>query len=143
MKIEPFRPDHLENLLLQPTQEYLRAFCESSDCARKYVQHGFMALVDKDGVTLGIAGLVPLWPGRAMAEALLSKNIGGAGMVAATRAIRRAFDISEFSRIEAYVDHELEIAQRWIRMLGFECETPSGMRNFSEGRTFDLFARTQ
>lgn len=141
MTIYPFRAGHLENLLLQPAQAYLRP-CFQPEHIKAYEQaHSFSLLAD-DGSTLACAGLVEIWPGRAMAWALLSAEIGARGMLVVTRACRREFALGRYRRIEAYVDRGFASGHKWMAVLGFENETPNGMRGFSpEGATHDLYTR--
>lgn len=142
MRIYPFRVAHLDNLLLQPAQEYLRDWhARDPNVAGAYEAGYSFSLID-DGKTLACAGLSEVWPGRAIAWALLSADLGGAGMLAVVRATRREFDLKKYERIEAYVDHEFEAGHRLMRLLGFKNETPEGMKNFSLGRTNDMYART-
>lgn len=142
MKVYPFRAAHLENLLLQPAQAHLREWMQRDHGIGKTYEAGYsFSLLDDDAKTLACAGLIEVWPGRASAWALLSADIAGAGMLRMVRAIKREFDLQKFERIEAYVDHEFEPGHRLMRLLGFENETPNGMRKFSLGRTNDLYSR--
>lgn len=141
MTIYPFRAGHLENLLLQPAQEYLRPSF-TPEHIKAYEQAYSFSLLDDAGQTLACAGLVEIWPGRASAWALLSKNLGARGMLIVTRAAQREFALGRFRRIEAYVDRSFVAGHHWVRMLGFVNETPDGMRGFTpEGATMDLYAR--
>ncbi len=140
MKIYPFRAGHLESLLLQPAQAHVRQFF-TPELIRSYERAYSFSLVNHDQ-TLACAGLIELWAGRACAWALLSEHIGALGMLIVTKACMREFALARYRRIEAYVDPEFAAARKWMRTLGFKCETPNGMRGFSpEGTTLDLYAR--
>jgi hypothetical protein len=78
---------------------------------------------------LGIAGLIDLGDHRAHAWALLGRDVG-AFMLPITRRIRQM--IAEFParRFEMVVRADFEQGQRWAEMLGFENETPNGMRSY-------------
>lgn len=142
MKIYPFRAGHLENLVYQPEQEYMRPwFEEDPRMAKNYEADYSFTLIDDEGDTLACAGLTEHWPGRAVAWMLLSARLGGAGMLSVVRAIRREFASTAYTRIEAHVDRDFEQGHRLMRLLGFKNETPNGMPNFLNGRTHDLYAR--
>lgn len=142
MRVYPFRAAHLDNLLLQPAQEFLRDWMQANQGIGKAYESGYaFSLLDDEAETLACAGLIEVWPGRASAWALMSANLGGAGMLRVVKAIRREFELQKYERIEAYVDHDFEQGHRLMRLLGFTNETPNGMRKFTLGRTNDLYAR--
>lgn len=102
---------------------------------------GYVALVD--GKPIAAAGVVELWQGRGHAWALLGVEAKD-HMLAITRAIRRFLADVPFRRVEMAVDAAFPQAVHWAFMLGFECETPEPMRQFSpEGRACYLFARVK
>lgn len=142
MRIEVFKPEHLERLQLQPAQAYF---------AREFSQPGYASLLAQgpaftalDGeVVLGCGGAAELWPGRACVWSLLSES-AGPHMMAITRAVRGFILQLPHRRIEALVDCDFEAGHRWARLLGFKCETPLGMRSFTpDGRDVCLYARVQ
>jgi hypothetical protein len=67
--------------------------------------------------------MAPIWSGRAIAWALVSRH-AGPHMRALTRAAIKVFEECEHGRVELYVDAEWQQAQRWARLLGFQLETP-------------------
>lgn len=136
-----YAPEHLKALKLQPAQ----AFCGSQITAE--VLEGlqdveaYTALID--GEPIAIAGLIELWPGRAMAWSFLGEK-AGPHMLALTRVIGRFLKMCEHARIEAYVDPTFEAGHRWMELLGFERETPGAMRRFTpDGRDQTLYARVK
>ena len=138
MLIIPFEAEHLETLALQPSQaSFLQNFDKSYAPALKAGGPCFTAV--KDGVILGCAGLTKQWDNRAIAWALLSSNIDQ-NFVNIHRAALRYFDVTEFKRVEAFVDANFDAGHRWIKMLGFERE--GYMRSFTpEGNDAVLYAR--
>jgi len=64
----------------------------------------------------------------------------GQDFVKIHRAALRYFDVTEFKRVEAFVDANFDAGHRWIKMLGFERE--GYMRSFTpEGNDAVLYAR--
>lgn len=141
MIVEPFRVAHLHNLAYQPEQAYMREWMQAN--AHTYESSNAFAMVDSEGQTLACAGIQEVWPGRAQAWCMFSARIGGGGMLCATRAVRRFLDLHNLPRIEADVARDFPAGHRWMRVLGFRCETPEGRANFFDGRKFDLYARVQ
>lgn len=92
---------------------------------------------------LGMAGLIPVYPGRfLMAWALLSRH-AGPYMLPLTRMVRRMLDGQRVERIEMTVAAEFEEAQRWAAMLGFTRETPRALKaRRADGGDEYIYART-
>ena len=138
MKIEAFHPDHLASMLLQPAQEAMRAVLSDPSYGESLRQSGPCYSAVVDGVVIACAGLIPQWPGRAVAWALISGS-AGSQFVGVHRAVRRALDVHQFRRIETGVTSEFDAGHRWVRMLGFERE--GRMRAYTpDGRDCDLYA---
>jgi hypothetical protein len=131
MIVQPFQPEHLERLLLQPAQEYARPYLSDPAYAKALVLpgHSFTAL-DGDRV-LACAGIIPLWEGRAEAWALMGRDLR-AHFLAIHHATRRFLNACGMRRVEAAVDAQFGCAKGWIEALGFEEEgvlrayTPDG-----------------
>lgn len=95
------------------------------------------------GRVAGCAGIIPIWPGRFQAWAYIAADIGPAGMIALTRAVRRFLAVHD-GRIEAHVVDGFKEGERWAKMLGFKRETPRPMRGFMpNGAAANLFARVR
>lgn len=138
MQIVPFKAEHLFALRLQPAQAaYLSEFTPTYAHALEQVGGSFTALVD--GQPIACAGLVEQWRGRALAWALLSQ-VGPHRFVRITRAVRRALELSSYTRIEAQVDAGFAEAITWAELLGFRAE--SVMAKFTpEGRDAFMYVR--
>lgn len=141
MRIVPFEPDHLKQLLLQPSQAMMQPLLDSAEYAQSLKDAGpAYSLVDGDEV-FACAGLIPQWEGRAVAWALISEE-AGPHFLRITRAVRRCFDLHPFRRIETAVSHDFQQGHRWAQMLGFTRE--GLMRSYTpDGRDCDLYARVQ
>lgn len=121
IRVEPFTVDHLRRLDLQDAQQYLAPHVNWDDM--KYLcGDGAFAMVDGDEV-VACYGLLPVTAQRAVTWAFLG-NAAGKHMLRLTRSAKAVMACSPFPRIEALVDVEFEAAHRWVRLLGFQLETP-------------------
>jgi hypothetical protein len=142
MRIEAFRPEHLERLRLQPAQAHFGAqFMQPGYADMLRSGPSFTAL--HGDTVLGCSGVVEVWPGRALAWALIADE-AGRHMLGIHRAVLGFLMQAPYRRIEATVDAGFEAGHRWIRLLGFACETPLGMRGFNpDGRDSFLYSRVK
>ena len=142
MNIVPFRTEHLAALHLQAAQAWMRPMVDSPDYARQLMAcDAYTAVLD--GAPVAVAGLVTIWPCRAHLSALVSDQLGPA-FNTLHREVARRLAASPIRRIEATVDGTFEPGHRWLRMLGFQCETPRGMIGYRpDGGTSFLYARVQ
>ncbi len=83
-----------------------------------------------------LAGLLPMWEGRLVAWAYLSKFAGPA-LLRATREIQRQLEARREQRIEMYVQDGHQEGVRWAWLLGFRAE--GLMVNFYGGRDYWMF----
>jgi hypothetical protein len=139
----PFRPEHLRSLHLQAAQRYLQPLLDRPDygaaLATPYAWSGTIG-----GNLVGCAGLLPSWPGRATAWALLTPALSARHFLRAHHKVRDVLEAALRAgnrRIETTVDAAFDAGHRWVRALGFE---PEGlMRAYSpDGRDHFLYART-
>jgi RimJ/RimL family protein N-acetyltransferase len=138
MHIVPFQPQHLEVMVLQPSQKGFSDYFDPQYGAALMNGGPCFTALNNDEV-LGCSGVIKQWDNRAIAWALISE-FSGKNFVGIHRAVSRFLDLSEFNRIEAFVDADFEQGHRWIQMLGFERE--GYMRQFSpDGRDSVLYAR--
>lgn len=137
----PFRPEHLPMLRLQAAQSYLQPLMARSDYAAALAgPYAWSGLIG--GKVIGCAGLLPQWPGRAIAWALLTRELSAAHFLRAHHkvlAVLRSAHASGVRRIETTVDAGFDAGHRWARALGF---SPEGlMRAYSpDGRNHVLYA---
>jgi hypothetical protein len=97
-------------------------------------------ILDGDEI-LACFGLCRIYRGRGLAWAVLSKDCGRR-MVGVTRAIRCLLDATSCRRVEMAVADGFAAGERWARILGFECETPTALRAYLPGATdARLFSR--
>ncbi len=95
---------------------------------------------------LGSAGLIPLWPGRAMAWALVVSTVDRRQMLTIHRWVNEFLDEAQqdkrYRRIEASVLDGFVQAQKWVERLGFQRE--GYMKCYDpDGRDHHLYARVK
>lgn len=138
--VEPFRARHLEQFVPQPAQraEFEEVTPESAR-AHELAGPGYSILVDGEAVACAV--LAPLGDGRGALWALVGAK-AGPYMLRAKRTAEKMMRESGLRRIEAVVETEFVAGHRWMGLLGFELETPKGMRAFgSSGQNFSLYSR--
>lgn len=90
------------------------------------------SLFDEDsGKCLFCGGIADMGLGRGLAWTLLSSS-SNRYLSRITRYLGKQLNAAPFRRIEAIVDGDFEQAHRWMKMLGFQCETPNGMKDYYE-----------
>jgi hypothetical protein len=136
------KPGHLAYIAVQEAQRVDQAVMLKTDYAEIACSHiALSAWVGNECV--GAAGIVPLYPHRAVAWALLSKNIGLA-LVPATRKIRRVLDADMTPRIEMTVAVDFKAGHTWARLVGMKLETPEPLRKHgARGEDEMLYARVR
>jgi len=143
--IRPYAPADLDALVLQPGQAHVQAQLGGRGYAQALAQtEAYTVLLQEaqEGGARVIAclGAYALHPGRALVWGLLSRDCGP-HLLSLTRAVRRWLASCPYARVEAHAEHGFAAGARWLRLLGFACETPQGMRRFTpEGRASSLYA---
>ena len=139
MIVERFKPSHLEELMLQPAQEYARGDMEKKGYGEVLAKgDSFTGIID--GRIVVCAGVVPMWAGRGETWALIAGDIGKLGMRELHYAARRYLEMSQLRRIEAHCDASFKQAHRWLKLLGFQYEGPLA-KYTPDGRDCLRFAR--
>ena len=121
MLIERFRPEHLEQLILQPAQEFAHGL-KGRHAEALAQTESFAGLIN--GRVVACAGVTPIWDGRGEAWALIARDIGAKGMHELHFAAKRYLSGSALRRIEAACDASFLQAHRWLYLLGFKYEGP-------------------
>lgn len=140
MIIEPFKPEHIENLLIQPAQAFMRPLMSNPDYGRTLAMGPAYSALE-GGLVLGCAGVIPLWDNRAEAWALMGADLKR-HFVRIHRAALRFLDGCPIRRIEAHCDADFCDAKTWLELLGFQYE--GFMRAFTpDGRDALRYARVR
>jgi hypothetical protein len=140
MKVVPYQAEHLQKLRLQSAQLCNLNWMPIDQAVQLENVTAFTAL-DGDEV-LACAGVLELWSGRGAAWAFLAEDLG-TRMVAVHRAVRRYFGLLDFRRIEAEVAVDFPQGHRWMRLLGFELESPRMRGYFPDGSDAALYVRVK
>lgn len=138
MKVVPYQAEHMRALRLQSAQLSSMGWAPA-DHAEMLEQFTAFTALDGDEV-LVCAGVIELWPGRGAAWAFMAENLG-ARMVAIHRAVRRYFATLDFRRLEAEVATDFPQGHRWVRLLGFELETPRLRAYFPDGSDASMYVK--
>lgn len=141
MRIEPFKVEHIAELLERPSEGCMREALSDRAYLAALAQHESWTL-RIGGRVMACGGVVPRWPGRAELWAVVANDIGHVGMLTLHRAVQRFISSRTEKRLEATVAAEFAAAHRWIRALGFVCETPNAMRHWlPDGRDAMLYSK--
>lgn len=141
LEFAPFQPKHLGVLRLQAAQAYLQPLLVKPEYGTALAGPDTWTGIIDDRV-VGCAGVLPQWPGRAIAWALLTRDLSARHFLRAHHkvlSVLRSAQRSGAHRIETTVDAGFDAGHRWARALGFR---PEGlMRGYSpEGRDHVLYA---
>ena len=140
MRIEPFRPRHLSELILQPHQRAWQGRVSAGHARVLGRQGQAWSGFGADGRPVACAGVLDRGEGRGLAWALLAADLGPGGFVALHRAVSRGMAAMPYRRIEAHVAAGFAPGRRWARLLGFAFE--GVMRGYlADGGDALLFAR--
>ena len=98
-----------------------------------------------NGKIICSGGIYPIWHGVGDAW-FIGSNIIYDYPITITKLVKKTLDelmdINNFHRVQAYVRHDWEDAQRWIKVLGMQVEGTA--RKYStDGRNHILFAKVK
>lgn len=141
MIVIPFKREHMENMTIQEKQKGLEDLM-TDDIYTLLEECDSYTFIDGDEV-IACAGTIEITPGRAIAWAHISGNIGPKRMVGLTWRVRRFLDMKSYRRVEMDVDCDFEQAHKWARMLGFEMECERRRKYSPDGRDCALYARVR
>lgn len=139
MEIKPFRADHLRRLMLEPSNQYMRPMIDPGQAEVLEITSTAFAGIES-GRVVGCGGIMPVWPGRAIAWSVLAADSGPC-MVHIHKVTCRLLDLRPERRIEATCDATFSAAHRWLRMLGFRLEAARMDAFTPDGAAHSLYAR--
>lgn len=131
IRVEPFHPSDLQQLLLQPQQAFMRSAFGDPSYGESLAQYPSFTAWSASGKVIGCGGAIEQWENRAQVWALLAVD-SGREFVAIHRAVAAFLDSLPYRRIETTVDSGFYQGQRWAALLGFDYEgtarkyTPNG-----------------
>ena len=138
----PFIPAHLKGFDVHDDLAHIREYLQDDSYGDLLASMDMSYSAIVDGNVIAIAGFYPAGKGRFLAWTLMSKDTGKY-MLRATREVLQIINGMDYRRIETPVKRDFLAGHKWMRLLGFENETPNGMRNYEDGMTFDLYARVK
>lgn len=119
----PYRPEDLKLLALRAEQKGARRLFELPTYAEQLAHpHLAQSALNENGVLIGVAGVLPVGPGRGYAWALVGSASEPAAWLSITREARRVLAIAHaqgLRRLEAHVLGTFTQGHRWARALGF------------------------
>jgi len=135
-------PDHLAYIKVQDAQLNEQTVMLNTEYASVATSHVALSAW-RGNECLGAAGFVPIFATRAIAWALLSRNIGY-DMPTITKKIRKVIALDPTPRIEMTVDARFEAGHRWARLIGMSLETPEPLRcHGANGEDEMMYARVR
>ena len=124
-----YRAEHVRTMDLQPAQIWMESGVDLDRLRSLENVHAYTLM--EDGQPLACGGAIPLHAGRAYLWAYLSSRID-APLFHRVHGWAKSFIRGlPFRRLEATVDAEFVPGQRWVRALGFVCETPKPIQAFT------------
>jgi len=137
MRVIPFYRHHLNGFQPQPRQ---LGVLGAQDHHLKALEEGYsFSVIGADGAVLAVGGMAAIWEGRWTAWCALSV-LAAPHILALTRIARRELAKFDDQRVEASTQVDFPEGDRWLRMLGFECEVPIAKR-LVPGQTLGLYVR--
>jgi len=137
MIIVPFKAWHLDFLSLQKAQKILAL---EDDYGQKLEGTIAYSAFREDGTCIAAMGVVDMGLGRGQGWALISEY-ARPYFTALTRRTLQRLPTLGFKRVEIVIHENFPQSHRWARILGFECETPNGMKNYINGMNCHLYSR--
>lgn len=138
--VVPFMPIHLEGVVLHQYMGEWQDYLEDPEYAN-ILMTGPAYTGIANGKVIICSGVVKVGLHRYAAWALLSEDSKDY-MLQITRAVKDFLKENDMPRVETHVLRDFDQGHRWAKMLGFENETPNGMRKYGDnGKTYDLYAR--
>jgi hypothetical protein len=142
----PFKPIHGLALTAEAVQEVPERIlaCCGTEHWQEIARRGEAYSGLDEGLLFFCAGVAPIWHGRWYVWAILSANTTPTRMLWLHRQAIKWLDGmqqgEEFRRLEATARADAPAANRWLRMLGFECE--GYLRCYdADGNDHRLYAR--
>ena len=142
MRVEPYRPVHLQLLIaqgVQPSQARQVSHVPASYASVEKPPGPAMTAIAGDRIIL-VGGIIPTAPKIGVLWAVLSEA-AGSHMVWLHRATKRFLTLQEWQRIEATVEEGFPAGCRWLELLGFKHEGPMPKYGLN-GETHIRFGRT-
>lgn len=139
MIVVPFIPAHLKGLIVHDWMGHMNGILteEYGEMLSQYPSYS--AIVNGDVVA--IFGVYPVSDVRYCSWGLVSEK-SAKHMVSITREVNKFLELFKAIRVEAHVRADFEKGNRWMKLLGFNLETPSPMKKWGDdGFDYYQYAR--
>ena len=145
-KIVPFHPEHLNLMEIREHEmENVLSIKNSLERLEALTASGTCGTILYDGKILGVMGIFDMWKGVCEVWVLPSKNIPQHSLVFARvikKYLKNIIELKHYNRIQVSALND-KLHNRFFEWLGFELETPNGMKNFSfDGSNYNMWSIT-
>lgn len=144
MEIEyrPCKQEHLKLIHPQDGEQY-NQLVYTSPYFKELLESEFSLSAWAGSRCIGAGGIMQIYPGRSVAWAYIGRD-AGRYFTPLVRKMRKVLETFPCRRIEITVIMDFEPGHRLAKLLGFECETPNGMRKYGVNGTDEtLYARVK
>lgn len=118
----PFEARHYAATTVHESQEWLSRFATIENLAS--LEGPYAGTLMRDGKPLVCGGACPIWENRAMLWAFFDASSCPQDFRTIHGYVKTFLDNLPFRRLEAAVMVDFDAGHRWVRTLGFVCETP-------------------
>lgn len=140
----PFQAEHYEAVAIHDAQAWLARYATVGSL--RTLEGPYSGTLMRDGKPLVCGGVVPMWENRALAWCFFDGRFCPREFRTIHGYAKAFLDALPFRRVEAAVVVDFEAGHRWVKALGFACETPppARMRAFqADGADCLLYARVK
>ncbi len=129
-----FHPEHLNLMDIREHEvQNVLSIKNSRERIEAISEAGVCGTILYDGRILGVMGVFDMWKGVCEVWVLPSNNIVQHKLVFARiikKYLKRIIDLKHYNRIQVSALND-RLQNRFFEWLGFDLETPNGMKNFS------------
>lgn len=145
MIVIPFKASHLKKMKVHSSQAFLEPHFEDPD-ALQWTDLSYSAVDPFAGKICGCLGVIPQWPGRAVAWAVIAEGVTVREMVFITKATVDFLESIQanpkYRRVETTVMSNWPQGARWAERLGFDYE--GTLKAWGpNGGNFDMYGRVR
>lgn len=143
IEVLDFKREHMEQLLSLPiNQRLVSIFKEPNYEVLERPKLSYTIVCAETKRVLFVGGIIPFWQGRGECWAMFNENVEKY-MLQITRAVRRYFELSPYTRIESTVELGFNHGHRWNKLLGLKLEAPIMEKYWPDGTDCSLYSRVK
>ncbi len=146
IKIIEFHPEHINLMDIREHEtENVLSIKNSRERIAAITENGVCGTILYDGKILGAMGVFDMWERVCEVWVLPSKNIPQHGLIFARiikKYLNNIIDLNHYDRIQVSALND-KLHNRFFKWLGFDLETPNGMKYFSyTGCNYNMWSIT-